>query len=124
MIDRSGSPAEVGHVDPDVLRIKGGKPLVGTVRVRGAKNTLPKDLVAALLTDEPCTLRNVSDIQDVDIVCDMLRELGCEVSRGEDATVRVRAAKPGRVARESLQRYTGRSRIPILLCGPLLARTG
>ena len=37
----------------DVLRLTGGVPLGGTVRVRGSKNSVPKLMVAALLTEDP-----------------------------------------------------------------------
>ena len=53
-------------IDVDrVLRVRGGRSLRGEVRVRGAKNTLPKSMVAALLTDQECLLSNVAGIRDV-----------------------------------------------------------
>ena len=33
----------------DVLHVEGGKPLSGTIKVRGAKNLVSKAMVAALL---------------------------------------------------------------------------
>ena len=50
------------------LRIEGGTPLVGEVHVRGAKNLVPKAMVAALHGSTPSTLRNVPDLSDVEIV--------------------------------------------------------
>jgi len=46
----------------DVLLVHGGTPLEGEIRVRGAKNLVPKAMVAALLGSEPSRLRNVPDI--------------------------------------------------------------
>ena len=63
------------------LRVRGGRSLRGEVRVRGAKNTLPKSMVAALLTDQECLLSNVAGIRDVEIVGRMIRALGGEVQR-------------------------------------------
>ena len=50
------------------LRIEGGTPLVGEVHVRGAKNLVPKAMVAALHGSTLSTLRNVPDLSDVEIV--------------------------------------------------------
>ena len=64
---------------PDVLVLEGGVPLQGTVEVRGAKNSVPKQMVASVLTNDPCELANVPDIQDVEVVADMLGTLGAEI---------------------------------------------
>ena len=50
------------------LRIDGGTPLKGQVTVRGAKNLVPKAMVAALLGSTPSVLRNVPDLSDVEVV--------------------------------------------------------
>jgi UDP-N-acetylglucosamine enolpyruvyl transferase len=42
----------------DVLKIKGGKPLTGTIKAAGAKNAMTKLLVASLLSDKKCTFHN------------------------------------------------------------------
>lgn len=42
-----------------VLRVEGGHPLQGTIMVRGAKNFVPKAMVASLLGDGPSQLSNV-----------------------------------------------------------------
>ena len=60
--------ARCQHVLNKVLTIHGGAPLKGTVKVRGAKNLVPKAMVASLLGDSPSILRNVPDIKDVDVV--------------------------------------------------------
>lgn len=52
----------------DVLLVHGGTPLEGEIRVRGAKNLVPKAMVAALLGSGPSRLRNVPDIRDVRVV--------------------------------------------------------
>ena len=57
----------MGH--HDTLIIKGGYPLNGEVTIRGAKNSVSKNMVAALLTSQSCVLRNVPSIRDVHIVC-------------------------------------------------------
>ncbi len=113
----SGSPSSL-------LRVRGGKPLKGTVIVRGAKNSIPKNLVATLLTREKCILKNVPDIQDVEIVSEMISALGGQVTYLGDGVMEIENKELRPLSPEKLQEFAGKSRIPILLCGPLLARTG
>ncbi|MBI5087095.1 MAG: UDP-N-acetylglucosamine 1-carboxyvinyltransferase [Acidobacteria bacterium] len=108
----------------DSMVLRGGKPLNGEVALRGAKNALPKIMVAALLTDRRCTLRNVAGIVDVLIVSDLIRALGGEVSSPEPGVLEICAANLHPMERSVLKEFSGKSRIPILTCGPLLARFG
>ncbi|MEO8662245.1 MAG: UDP-N-acetylglucosamine 1-carboxyvinyltransferase [Bryobacteraceae bacterium] len=119
----STSTAAVIETAADILTIRGGKPLVGEVAIRGAKNALPKIMVATLLTAEPCILRNVSDVADVDIITDLIRSLGGEVTR-RPGELEINNANLQPMERSVLKEFSGRSRIPILTCGPLLARFG
>jgi UDP-N-acetylglucosamine enolpyruvyl transferase len=52
----------------DTVDFFGGKPLLGSVDVRGAKNLVTKAMVAALLADQPSVLGNVPRISDVAVV--------------------------------------------------------
>jgi UDP-N-acetylglucosamine 1-carboxyvinyltransferase len=110
----------------DVITIEGGHPIRGEVTVRGAKNSISKQLVAALLTDKPTVLHNTPAIADTRIVTDMLRAMGVSVQTGEDGagTVQVHAENVVPMSLETARDFSGKSRIPILLCGPLLHRTG
>lgn len=116
--------APVSALKADTMILRGGKPLQGEVTLRGAKNALPKIMVAALLTDRKCVLRNVARISDVAIASDMIRALGGEVSEPEPGVVEICAAHVEPMERSVLKEFSGRSRIPILTCGPLLARFG
>lgn len=60
-----------------LLTIHGGKPLTGEVTVRGAKNLVPKAMVAALLGNSPSVLRNIPEIKDVDVVSSSSRSTAC-----------------------------------------------
>ena len=60
----------------DTIVIRGGKPLRGTVDVRGAKNLATKAMVAALLGETPSILQDVPAISDVQIVSRMLEAYG------------------------------------------------
>jgi UDP-N-acetylglucosamine 1-carboxyvinyltransferase len=102
--------------------LRGGRPLSGEVTLRGAKNSLPKIMVAALLTGERCTLRNVAGIADVTIVSDLIRALGGEVTEVEPGVLSICAANVRPMQRAVLKSFSGKSRIPILACAPMLAR--
>jgi len=111
-------------ISPGRMILRGGHPLAGEVALRGAKNSLPKIMVAALLTGEKCTLRNVAEIADVAIVSDLIRALGGEVSAPEPGVLEISTANLRPMERHVLKTFSGKSRIPILACGPMLARFG
>ncbi len=108
----------------DLLTLRGGKPLRGEVTIRGAKNALPKIMVATLLTGEKCVLHNVADVADVEIVSDLIRALGGEVTSPKPGSIEICNANLKPMQRAVLKQFSGQSRIPILTCGPLLARFG
>jgi UDP-N-acetylglucosamine 1-carboxyvinyltransferase len=108
----------------DYLTVHGGRPLVGEVSIRGAKNSLPKVMVATLLTSEPCVIRNVAAIQDVDVVSEMLTALGGTVAETAPGTLTISMAGLEQPELGAMKPFAGRSRIPMLFCGPLLARFG
>ena len=108
------------------LRVTGGTPLTGEITVRGAKNFVPKAMVAALLASDTSVLRNVPLIRDVDVVTDLLRLHGVHVEYSHD--VGILEISPGQMHLpndvDEMDRLTGSSRIPILLAGPLLHKLG
>jgi len=109
----------------DSLRVHGGRPLTGDITVRGAKNFVSKAMVAALLGSTPSTLRNVPEIRDVNVVSSLLRLHGVGVDYNVESgdlamdTTNLTSADAVQIAT-----HAGSSRIPILLCGPLLHRLG
>jgi UDP-N-acetylglucosamine 1-carboxyvinyltransferase len=109
----------------DVLVVHGGTPLHGTIRVRGAKNLVSKAMVATVLGDEPSRLFDVPAIRDVEVVRGLLELHGVRVSEGTETGELV--FDPVNVERANVDEinvHAGSSRIPILLCGPLLHRLG
>ena len=77
----------------DLIRVVGGRPLEGTVRISGAKNASLPDLCAALLTNQRVTLRNVPEVRDIRTMGRVLGALGAEVSFGVGGVVEVTAAR-------------------------------
>ncbi len=106
----------------DILKIKGGVPLEGSIKAAGAKNAITKLLVASLLTDKRCTFYNVPNIAEVEITIELCQEIGSEVhwDRAEGVIeIVTKELKSVYVP----QRFCGSNRIPILMIGALLGRT-
>ena len=108
----------------DTVIFEGGKPLVGEVSVRGAKNLVTKAMVAALLADTPSTLKGVPAIRDVAVVRGLLEAHAVTVSEDVDGELVLdpRGVKSAHFA--EIDAHAGSSRIPILFCGPLLHQLG
>ena len=106
----------------DRYLIEGGHHVNGTIRASGNKNAALPCLAAALLTDEPVTLRNIPDIEDVQVMLEVYRSFGGRVEvLGPNAyrLILTDITSSG-VPRE----YAQKVRASILFAGPLLARTG
>ena len=109
----------------DVLHVEGGRPLNGTIKVRGAKNFVSKAMVAALLAPGVSVLKNVPEIRDVYVVSDLLRLHGVDVAfDGNNGTVTIDATNVNLADVADVDTLSGSSRIPILFSGPLLHRLG
>lgn len=102
--------------------VSGGKPLSGEVQIAGAKNAVLKMMAAAVLTEEPVTLRNVPRISDVKIMREVMSDIGFEVRRSNGDSLEITAGEatwpfiPLEAAR--------RMRASFILLGPMLARFG
>jgi UDP-N-acetylglucosamine 1-carboxyvinyltransferase len=100
--------------------VEGGTPLRGEIRPAGNKNEALPLIAAALLTDDPVTLRNVPRIRDVRGMLEIVSALGARVEELDATTVRITAADlkgtdvPPALAREI--------RTSLLFAAPLLAR--
>jgi UDP-N-acetylglucosamine 1-carboxyvinyltransferase len=107
----------------DKLRMVGGTPLRGEVVIAGAKNAALPILCASLLCDEPITLRNVPDLQDVRTMLKLLQEIGVTVSF-PDANSRNHVVLNAANIQSSEATYemVKTMRASILVLGPLLAR--
>ncbi len=108
----------------DKLRIKGGKPLAGTVTISGAKNAALPELCAALLTAEPVTLENVPRLQDVSTMLKLIQNMGVSVARSPDLPSTVTLNAGGLDKPEAPYELVKTMRASVLALGPLLARFG
>ena len=108
--------------EKDRMLITGGNRLEGRVRVSGGKNTAVALIPATLLSNEPCTIENLPDIEDVHALADILRELGAKVDYepGKFMTVDPRPVEGYQVSYRNAQRL----RASYYLVGALLGRFG
>ena len=102
--------------------IEGGRPLSGTIAVAGNKNAALPLLAATLLTDQPVELVNVPRIRDVEVMLQILSELGVDITERERSTL-VLCAKNLR-SHAPPQELCRQLRASFLLVAPLLARLG
>ena len=104
------------------MLIEGGHALEGQVRVSGGKNTAVAVIPATLLCDEPCTIENLPDIEDVHALADILTELGAKVEYEPGRMMRVdpRPAEGTSISYRNAQRL----RASYYLLGALLGRCG
>jgi UDP-N-acetylglucosamine 1-carboxyvinyltransferase len=102
------------------MRITGGKPLSGTVRISGTKNAVSKMMIASLLTDEGVTLQNVPLNEEMDIAKELVELVGTESFLDDH----VLTLKTPSVTSSSTMALTRKNRLSILMAAPLLHRIG
>ena len=105
----------------DSFLITGGRPLRGTVRINGSKNACLPLMAAALLTDQPVTLRGVPALSDIRNMQRLLSSLGCDLNESDGGlTIH------GRDTSKILAHYdiVRTMRAGICVLGPLLASRG
>ena len=103
------------------LIVEGGRPLRGTVRVQGAKNSVLPILAACILAPGESVIHNCPGLSDVDASVEILRHLGCRVEqRGDtlavDASTPTGCCVPDRLMREM--------RSSVIFLGAILGRMG
>jgi UDP-N-acetylglucosamine 1-carboxyvinyltransferase len=102
----------------DKILIHGGRPLSGSIKISGSKNSALPILAATLLTREPCVLHRVPDLSDTHYMLQILMHLGAQVERAS-GTVTVNAEKIESVAPYEVVR---KMRASVCVLGPLLGR--
>ena len=66
----------------DKFVIRGGNPLLGTIRVSGAKNSALPCMAAAILTEDEVVLENIPQVRDIETERKLLTSMGAEVELG------------------------------------------
>jgi UDP-N-acetylglucosamine 1-carboxyvinyltransferase len=109
----------------DKFVIRGGNPLVGTIRVSGAKNSALPCMAAAILTEEDVTLENIPQVRDIETERKLLASMGAEIGPRE-GRAHDRITISCRTLSDPVARYeiVKTMRASSLVLGPLVARTG
>jgi UDP-N-acetylglucosamine 1-carboxyvinyltransferase len=109
----------------DKFLVTGGTPLVGTIRVSGAKNAALPCMAAAILTEDEVVLDNIPHVRDIDTERRLLASMGGEVEIIDDGTNRTTriccAVLSDPVAKYEIVKTM---RASSLVLGPLVTRTG
>ncbi|NTW05404.1 MAG: UDP-N-acetylglucosamine 1-carboxyvinyltransferase [Peptococcaceae bacterium] len=104
------------------LVITGGKPLIGKVKISGAKNAALAILCAALLAEEEVTIDNIPDINDVRVMLELINFVGADAKWLDKDTVRIKP--PVAKGPTPPYRLSKKLRASNLMLGPILARFG
>src|SRR5712692_966132 len=109
----------------DKLVIRGGNPLLGTIRVSGAKNAALPAMAAAILTEEPVILENIPQVRDIETTRKLLVGMGAEVELGYGrAQHRTTICCRDLASPEASYELVKTMRASTLVLGPLVARCG
>ncbi len=96
--------------------------LKGEIPVGGAKNAALKMVAASLLFKDDVELKNVPDIEDIQRIIDLVRDIGFGVERNEKHSYII--LPKDRISTVLSPEIAGKIRSSVVLTGPLLARTG
>lgn len=108
----------------EYIRVTGGRTLCGTVRPAAAKNSVLPLLAATLLCGEPCTLRDVPRLKDVETSLALLAAVGADAVRGGPGGRHI-VTRPGRALCGTVPaELAGAMRGSVFYLAPLLIRTG
>ena len=104
------------------LVITGPTPLKGEVEISGAKNAAVAILPATLLIDGICTINNVPNISDVQILCKILEQMGAKINWTDknELTIDTRNITTTQAPLD----LTSKFRASYYLIGSMLGRTG
>jgi UDP-N-acetylglucosamine 1-carboxyvinyltransferase len=109
----------------DKFVIRGGNPLIGTIRVSGAKNSALPCMAAAILTEDEVTLENIPQVRDIETERKLLVAMGAEVALGTGSGDHITRINFRTLSRpEAKYEIVKTMRASSLVLGPLIARAG
>lgn len=109
-----------------VFEIQGGLPLYGSIQPQGAKNEALQVICAVLLTAEKILITNIPDILDVNLLIELLGDMGVIVERSSrsECSFEAKDVNLDFLQTPEYKRKSGRLRGAVMLAGALLARFG
>lgn len=108
------------------FEVRGGHRLQGEIVPQGAKNEALQIISAVLLTSERVTVSNIPDILDVNLLIELLGEMGVKLHRTQRDTCTFQADQIDfdYLKSQEFKKKSGRLRGSVMIAGPLLARFG
>ncbi len=108
------------------FEIKGGYQLKGEITPQGAKNEALQVICATLLTPEKVTISNIPDINDVNNLIALLKELGVKIFKTSETEYSFIAKdiNPDYLLSDEFRNKSTSMRGSVMIIGPLLARFG
>ena len=108
------------------FEVEGGKKLKGEIVPQGAKNEALQIISAVLPTPETVKVTNIPDILDVNLLIELLGEMGVSIDRPSRETCYFKAASVNidYLQSEAFRQKGGRLRGSVMIAGPMLARFG
>ena len=109
----------------DKFVIRGGNPLLGTIKISGAKNSALPCMAAAILTEDEVILENIPQVRDIETERKLLESMGAQVELGYGRAQHRTSIKCA-VLSDPVAKYeiVKTMRASSLVLGPLIARTG
>jgi len=109
----------------DKFVVRGGNPLLGTIKISGAKNSALPCMAAAILTEDEVILENIPQVRDIETERKLLESMGAEVELGYGRAQHRTSIKCG-ILSDPVAKYeiVKTMRASSLVLGPLIARTG
>ena len=109
----------------DKFVVRGGSPLLGTIKVSGAKNSALPCMAAAILTADEVVLENIPQVRDIETERKLLEAMGAHVELGygraqHRTTIQCAVLSDPEAKYEIVKTMRASS----LVLGPLVARTG
>lgn len=104
------------------LIIQGNHPLVGEIRISGAKNAALPILAGTLLSGHPIQISNIPHLQDVTTIVSLLGQMGVHITLDERANIEVDSGKLDSF--HAPYELVRTMRASVLVLGPLLSRFG
>jgi len=104
--------------------VTGGKRLKGDIIPQGAKNEALQVISAVLLSKSKITISNIPDILDVNLLIELLQEMGVKTERPSRHICSFQAddVNVDYLNSETYRKKSGKLRGSVMLAGPLLAR--
>jgi len=106
------------------FEVIGGKKLKGSITPQGAKNEALQIISAVLLTPEKITITNIPDILDVNLLIELLGDMGVKIERHDRHTATFQAddIDIDYLHNEVFRKKSGRLRGSVMIAGPMLSR--